>query len=437
MSTILRCLWLLLAGRHDGYVTCDARQRIARMIAGPGARSPAPVRRCITQRSSGADAVLSALGPLNAEQTLGRYELLTPIGRGGTAVVWAARPKGNRGLSGLVAVKIMLPHLSADPRFEQMFLREATIASRIHHANVCEILDLGEDDGVLFLAMQWIDGDSLATVMTALDGVPPPIGPSVRLIADAGRGLHVAHGLHTEGGEPLGVVHRDVSPQNVLVTADGSAKIVDFGIAKAATGQEQTTLTGFIKGKVAYVAPEQINGAPVDARTDVFALGVILYELTVGTHPFRGATELATLLAIASTDPARRPSDVVASYPSDLEAVVTKAIEKDPAERYPSMAAMVAALDAFLEVRIDSAEERAAENASWLRVLAALRSERRARLHEASIACDERSRSRSREACMGIAPWSSRRRPRDDQEDDIERRRARARADDSHGCVQR
>lgn len=297
-----------------------------------------------------ADATLLALlAPLDASRTLGRYELLAPIAKGGMAVVWTARLRGTRGFSKLVAVKTILPHLSADPRFERMFLTEATIASRIRHANVCEILDLGEDRGILYLAMELVDGEPLSVLTDAArDGERVPLVVAATIVARAARGLHAAHELCSEEGRRLDVVHRDVSPHNILVSADGTVKIVDFGVAKAALDQEQSTQSGVIRGKVGYVAPEQVNGDVVDARTDIFALGVVLYELTTGHHPFRSASDLATLLAVSSTDPARRPSEVASAYPPELEAIVTRAIAKAPAARYASMAELAMDLEAFL-----------------------------------------------------------------------------------------
>jgi eukaryotic-like serine/threonine-protein kinase len=344
---------------------------------------------------AGDDEILSALAPLNADQTLGRYELLTPIGRGGMAVVWAARLQGSRGFSKMVAIKVMLPHLSVDPRFERMFLREAKIASRIRHPNVCEITDLGEQDGVLYLVMEWVDGDSLAAVLRADPGLLP-IDVAAHLVADAGRGLHAAHELTSEEGEHLSVVHRDVSPQNVLVTTSGTVQIVDFGVAKAANDGEQTTQSGFTKGKVGYVAPEQVNGAGVDARTDVFALGVVLYELTTRVHPFRGPTDLATLLAVASTDPLKDPTHVDPSYPPELAAIVRKAVEKDPEARYATMAEMVRELDAFVSAQPYADEIQARTRAALTTVLAASSENRARRLREAEAAFEERQRTRTR-----------------------------------------
>lgn len=340
------------------------------------------------------DEILSALAPLNADHTLGRYELLTPIGRGGMAVVWAARLQGSRGFSKMVAIKVMLPHLSIDPRFERMFLREAKIASRIRHPNVCEIADLGEQDGLLYLVMEWVDGDSLAAVMR--DGGPVPHDVAAHLAAEAGRGLHAAHQLRSDDGELLDVVHRDVSPQNILVTKDGVVRIVDFGVAKAANDGEQTTQSGFTKGKVGYVAPEQVNGAAVDARTDVFALGVVLYELATRVHPFRGPTDLATLLAVASTDELEDPLAVDPTMPPALAAIVRKAIEKDPDARYATMAEAVAALDAFVEGQPEPLEIQARTRDFVANALAESITRRAQRLREAETAFAERRHRRAR-----------------------------------------
>ena len=177
------------------------------------------------------------------------------------ATVWAARLKGTRGFQKIVAVKTMLPSVSDDPLFEQMFLDEATLASSIRHPNVAEILDLGEENGVLFLVMEWVDGEPLSVLMKAAykrGGVPIPVG--IRIAMEVCEGLHAAHELRDESGSLLDVVHRDVSPQNILVTFDGVVKIVDFGVAKAAGRAGTQTTAGQIKGKAAYMSPEQARG---------------------------------------------------------------------------------------------------------------------------------------------------------------------------------
>jgi serine/threonine-protein kinase len=287
------------------------------------------------------------LGDVGAGHVLGRYELLMPIASGGMATVWAARMKGTRGFQKIVAVKTMLPSVSDDPLFEQMFLDEATLASSIRHPNVAGILDLGEENGVLFLVMEWVDGEPLSVLMKAAykrGGIPIPIG--IRIAMEICDGLHAAHELRDEAGTLLGVVHRDVSPQNILVTFDGVVKIVDFGVAKAAGRAGTQTTAGQIKGKAAYMSPEQARGGSVDRRTDLFAVGILLYQLTTGKHPFRGDNEVATLYNICADDPVTPPSTHLANYPQSLEGVVMSALAKVADDRYATASELHRALEA-------------------------------------------------------------------------------------------
>ncbi|HYQ01745.1 MAG TPA: serine/threonine-protein kinase [Polyangiaceae bacterium] len=266
---------------------------------------------------------------------LGRYELLLPLATGGMAMVWAARVKGTRGFQKIVAVKTMLSKLSEDAQFEQMFLDEASLASQIRHPNVVEISDLGEQEGVLYLAMEWIDGVPLNQLMKtakAAGGVPLPV--AVRIVMNACAGLHAAHELRDSKGHLIGLVHRDVSPQNILVTYDGVSKVVDFGVAKATAMGGSGTVAGQLKGKVSYMAPEQVRGEAIDRRVDVFALGIVLYSLTTGKHPFRRESEAATMYTIASDEPVLPPSKFLPNYPPALEAVLLKALAKDQNDRY-------------------------------------------------------------------------------------------------------
>ena len=264
------------------------------------------------------------------------------------AMVWAARLKGSRGFQKIVAVKTMLPKLSEDPQFEKMFLDEASLASRIHHPNVVEVLDLGEHDGVLFIAMEWLDGVPLNQVMKAAkaaNGIPLPV--AIHILTHAAEGLNCAHDLRDDRGHLVGLVHRDVSPQNILVGYDGFTKMVDFGLAKATALGDGATRAGQLKGKISYMAPEQIKGEPLDRRADVFALGVVLYAVTTGKHPFRRESEGATLFAISAPEPAPAPSRYMA-YPPDLEAVLMKAIAKDPNQRFSSSLELARALETTL-----------------------------------------------------------------------------------------
>jgi eukaryotic-like serine/threonine-protein kinase len=291
---------------------------------------------------------------------LGRYELLLPIAAGGMAMVWAARVKGTRGFQKIVAVKTMLSKLTEDEQFEQMFLDEASLASQIRHPNVVEISDLGEQDGVLYLAMEWIDGVPLNLLMKTAKpagGVPLPI--AVRIVMNACAGLHAAHELRDAKGQLIGLVHRDVSPQNILVTYDGVSKVVDFGVAKATAMGGGATVAGQLKGKVSYMAPEQVRGEAIDRRVDVFAMGIVLYALTTGKHPFRRETEAATMYTIASDEPVIAPRRFVPGYPQSLEAVVLKALAKNANQRYASASEMQRALDQCFPVaeRVNTDED--------------------------------------------------------------------------------
>ena len=290
------------------------------------------------------------MGDVGAGRSLGRYELLVPIAQGGMAVVWAARMKGSRGFQKIVALKSMLPALSEDPMFEEMFLAEAALASRIQHPNVCEILDLGEDEGVLYLVMEWVDGESLSALQKAARSRRKAIPPSVsaRVIRAAALGLHAAHEIRDDGGALVGLVHRDVSPQNILVGYDGAVKIVDFGVAKATAAGDGLTQAGQVKGKVPFMAPEQLLGKPLDRRADVFALGICLYQLVTGKHPFRGESDGETMRNIVSRAPLSPPSALAPGVPPALDAAILRAMERDRDERFGSMAELARALDLAL-----------------------------------------------------------------------------------------
>lgn len=293
---------------------------------------------------------LPADGPpeVRAGLVLGRYELLVPIAAGGMAQVWAARMRGARQFQKIVAVKTMLPKLSDDAQFEQMFLDEASLASQVRHPNAVEILDLGDQEGILYLVMEWIEGVPLNQLMKAAKpagGIPHKV--ATRITINACAGLHAAHELKDDKGQSVGLVHRDVSPQNLLVTYDGVTKVVDFGVAKATALGGGATVAGQVKGKVSYMAPEQVNGEGLDRRADVFALGIVLYALTTGKHPFRRESEAGTMFAICSPDPVVPPSKVVPDYPAELEQIVLCSLEKDRNKRYSTCDEMLRALDAL------------------------------------------------------------------------------------------
>ncbi|HEY3495067.1 MAG TPA: serine/threonine-protein kinase [Polyangiaceae bacterium] len=293
---------------------------------------------------------MTEIEPLAPGQQLGRYELLAQVARGGMGQVWVARLKGARGFQKLVAIKTLLPELLDDARIEEMLLEEARIASLIHHSNVVQTTELGEHRGYLYLVMEWVDGESLAFILKrAEERGAMPIAIAVNLLAQACRGLHAAHELTSDLGVHLGVVHRDVSPHNVLVTHEGVVKLVDFGIAKAMNQEFSSTSHGEVKGKFAFMAPEQVLSEDVDRRADVFAIGISLYQITAGVHPFKGKGGRANVLhAITSEDPVVPPSQHVPGYPPALEAVVLKTLEKRPERRYQTTDELRVALEAAL-----------------------------------------------------------------------------------------
>jgi serine/threonine protein kinase len=298
------------------------------------------------------------MSQLTSGLVLGRYELLLPIAQGGMAEVWAARLHGTRGFKKFVAIKTMLPGSIDDTRLEQMFMEEAELAARIHHPNVVGTIELGEQDGMLYLVMDWVDGEPLSYVLKQAaqhGGLPLPI--AVNLIGQACQGLHAAHELPDDDGKPLGVVHRDISPQNILVTYAGTAKVVDFGIAKATHRTSGLTQDGELKGKLAYMAPEQLRGKPVDRRADLFSLGIVLYLLTTGRHPFKGDHPGETLQNICSEVPIVAPTSLLEDYPAELEAVVLKAIQRDPDKRFSTGLQFLQALERAMPSAMEASFE--------------------------------------------------------------------------------
>jgi len=271
-------------------------------------------------------------------QRLGQYELICQTAQGGMASIWLARSTGTRGFKKVVAIKTMLPSIVEDPDAERAFLAEAAVASRIDHPNVVQTLDLCEEGGALYLVMELVRGEPLGTIFSAAakqGGVP--LSAAIRIVSQVAAGLHAAHELADASGKCLGLVHRDVSPQNVLVGFNGVVKVVDFGIAKLTESQSFDALeVGEIKGKVSYMAPEQIRLEPVDRRTDVFATGILLYLLTTGRHPFKRQDQHETALALLSDEPVARPRSFLENYPARLERVVMRALAKDPADRHPT-----------------------------------------------------------------------------------------------------
>jgi serine/threonine protein kinase len=273
------------------------------------------------------------------------YELIAPVARGGMATVWAAREAGSRGLEKMVGIKTMLPELSDDADFESMFLDEARVTAKIRHENVATIIDLGHEGELLYLVMEWVDGETVGTLQrTARTSGGIPTNVIVRIAEDICAGLHEAHELTDDAGHHLEVVHRDISPANVIVGRDGITKIVDFGIAKSKGRLHVTKVGAMVKGKTPYLSPEQIGGLAIDRRSDLFSLGALLYVMATGLHPFRGETDLSTIENIAIKAPVPLRS-IVPDIDPGFEAIVLKLLEKDPKKRYQTAAEAKAALE--------------------------------------------------------------------------------------------
>ena len=300
-----------------------------------------------------------ARSPDGADQheTFGRYRLLERIGRGGMAEVFKAKSFGVEGFEKVLVIKRILPELVASKRFVDLFVHEAKLAVRLSHANIVQVFDLGKvEDGPLpqyFIAMEHVAGLDLATLLARgkRRGMTFPLGMSAYIAAEVAKGLDHAHRRRDEQMRPLGIVHRDVSPQNVLLSWEGEVKVTDFGIAKARDTlderPEDETSGIVLQGKYGYMSPEQAMGEPVDARSDIFSLGTVLYEAICGAHPFRAATAEETLRRVRAAE--YPPLEIVRTdVPKELAAVVTKALSKEPGDRYPDAGRMHEDLLAFL-----------------------------------------------------------------------------------------
>ncbi len=276
----------------------------------------------------------------------GRYQLVRKIASGGMGQVLLAK-KGSDDFEKLVVLKRILPHLVEDEEFFTMFKDEARITMRLDHPNIARINEFGVENGVHYIEMEYVAGEDLRRIekraAAASRGIP--IGVVLRIIADAASGLDFAHKAKDLKGEPLDLVHRDVSPQNVLVGFDGSVKLIDFGVAKAA-GRAQHTATGILKGKFPYMSPEQAHGEDLDPRSDVFALGVVLWEQLTGRRLFKGENDLATQRLVRACE-VPPPSQVEPSVPPGLDPIVLRALAKRREERYADAAEFRLALEDY------------------------------------------------------------------------------------------
>ncbi|MFY0563444.1 serine/threonine protein kinase [Archangium lansingense] len=277
----------------------------------------------------------------------GKYQLLRKIASGGMGQVFLALERG-AGLERLVVLKLILPHLAEDEEFLTMFLEEARLVARLAHPNLITILELTEIDSRHCLAMEYVQGDDVRRLekFARTQGKPLPVGLVLRIIAEAAAGLHYAHQARNPQGQPLHLVHRDVSPQNILVGFDGGVKVIDFGVAKAA-GSASQTATGVLKGKYPYMSPEQANGQHVDGRSDLFALGVVLWELLTGKRLFKGESDLMTLRLVRDCQ-VPPPSQLNPKLPPGLDELVLRALATTPEGRFPDCGAFRLAIEDYI-----------------------------------------------------------------------------------------
>ncbi len=281
-----------------------------------------------------------------AKTFLGRYQLQKKIAVGGMAELYLAHVTGVGGFEKQVVVKRILPQLAESEELFRMFLDEARIAATLQHPNVVQIYDSCEEDGEYFMAMEYLDGTDLRTLRKVLadQSMPLPWEHALYIIVNIAAGLHYAHEKRDFSGEPLGIVHRDVTPHNIFLTREGGIKLVDFGIAKA-QGRMTETAIGTLKGKLTYMSPEQCKGKPIDRRSDIYSLGVILYELTTGRRLYRGKTEYELINEIVDEE-VTKPSSFM-EYPSELETIVLRCLQKDREKRYQSARDIQADIENF------------------------------------------------------------------------------------------
>ena len=277
-----------------------------------------------------------------------KYALLKKLASGGMAEVFLAKQIGLDGFEKLVVLKRILPHLAEDEEFVQMFLDEARTAADLRHPNVVNVFEVGEDEGTFYIAMEFLHGKDIRRTQRKVErlGQEFPLQHSLQIIIDAANGLHYAHQKTDLRGQALGIIHRDVSPQNIIITYDGAAKIVDFGIAKAASSTNQTA-SGVLKGKYSYMSPEQASAHPMDQRTDLFALGVVAYEMITMRRLFKRESEIHTLNAVIECK-VPPPSQIAPYLPKALDAIMLKALHPRQEKRYASCQDFAFALEELL-----------------------------------------------------------------------------------------
>lgn len=295
-------------------------------------------RRAVLATNSQPPPPPSQLPSLEPGMRVGSYQLVTQIARGGMATVWVAFRERKGGQREVVALKVLMSHLCGEETFVSMFLDEARLLSRIQHPNVVAIKNVGTEAGLPYVALEWVDGDSLSSLLKALEERQKdvPLSLALRVVGDCCLGLDAAHELRDAHGVPLQVVHRDISPSNMLISAQGDVKLIDFGVAKAAQRLSEQTRSGVLKGKVSYMAPEQVLRGDIDRRTDLWSAGVVLYRLVAGQMPYPGS--LGEVLVHIKHGDTVRP--LPAHTPRAVAQIVHRAMTRNPDERFQTAAEM-------------------------------------------------------------------------------------------------
>ena len=288
-----------------------------------------------------------SLGVLAVPDRIGPYQVLERISAGGMAEVYRAKQTGADNFERPVAIKRILPHIARDPNFIAMFQAEAKLAVQLQHGNICQIYQLGRHEDSFYIALEYVDGRDVGAILDLhqKQGKPIPLPQASYIIARVCEGLDYAHNKKSSQGEPLNIIHRDISPPNLLISYEGEIKLIDFGLAKA-VGSSVQTQAGIIKGNLAYMSPEQVRGATLDLRSDVFAVGIVFFELLTARRLFRRDSDLETFDAVRQCR-VPRPSEINPSIPKALEEILLTALARDVDKRYQSAGAMNEAIQDF------------------------------------------------------------------------------------------
>ena len=305
---------------------------------------PSTVSVSTLRVDAGFFSFLDAVTPIDTPQQLGRYELIRRLAEGGMGEIYLARLKGAANFEKRVVIKKILPHLAQQPEFVQKFVDEANILVQLTHGNIVPVFEMADEDGELYMAMEYIPGQDLRSMLRLMeaDGARLSIAACIYIVVEVCKGLSYAHQKRDDDRRPLGIIHRDISPSNILLSCTGEVKIVDFGIAKASVRRTES-VTGRLQGKFCYMSPEQARGAELDARSDIFSLGVVLYEMLTGVRPFEGLNDLDTLEKVREAKlilPGERRPEI----PATLDAIVARALSRDPERRFTSADSLLAAL---------------------------------------------------------------------------------------------